>query len=365
MRLTIPQAGSEIRLMTRERPPLTRRQFLSRTASATAGLATLTAGCATPPKPVEAPYVMTVLGPIAPELLGVTLPHEHVLLDFIGPELVRRDRYSQDEVVEVALPHLQRLKDFGGQSLVECTPAYLGRDPRLLKRLATEAQLHLLTNTGFYGAGQNRFLPPRSRTQTVDEIAFRWLAEWRDGIDGTGVRPGFIKIGVDGGELSDLQRKLVRAAARTHRYSGLVISAHTGDGTAALDELRILREENVAGSALIWGHAQNEANLELHRRAAQEGAWIEFDHLGPQTVGHHVELVQHMKFHRLLHRVLVSHDGGWFEVGKPGGGEFRSYDTLFTEFIPALKTAGFSDPEIHQLLVHNPREAFTVRVRET
>jgi phosphotriesterase-related protein len=64
-----------------------------------------------------------------------------------------------------------------------------------------------------------------------------------------------------------------------------------------------------------------------------------------------------------LKRVLISHDAGWYEVGKPEGGEFRPYDTLFNQFLPALKESGFTQDEIHQLLVVNPREAFTIRVR--
>jgi phosphotriesterase-related protein len=70
-----------------------------------------------------------------------------------------------------------------------------------------------------------------------------------------------------------------------------------------------------------------------------------------------------MKERGFLQRVLVSHDAGWYEIGKPGGGEFRPYDTLFHDFLPALKDAGFSPAEIRQLIVDNPREAFTIRPR--
>ncbi len=70
-----------------------------------------------------------------------------------------------------------------------------------------------------------------------------------------------------------------------------------------------------------------------------------------------------MKGRGLLGRVLISHDAGWYAVGEPGGGTFRSYTTLFERFLPALKTAGFTDGEIRSLTVDNPAEAFTIRVR--
>ena len=63
--------------------------------------------------------------------------------------------------------------------------------------------------------------------------------------------------------------------------------------------------------------------------------------------------------------VLHSHDARWYHVGEPGGENFRPYDTLFTEFIPALRNEGFAELELRQLLVENPREAFTIRVRST
>jgi phosphotriesterase-related protein len=90
--------------------------------------------------------VMTVRGPIAPEQMGPTLPHEHVLFDFVGAAQVARARYDAEEVFWAALPRLRRIREQGIRTLVECTPAYLGRDPARLRRLAEANGLHLLTN---------------------------------------------------------------------------------------------------------------------------------------------------------------------------------------------------------------------------
>ena len=306
---------------------------------------------------------MSVTGEIAPEQLGTTLPHEHVLVDFIGADKVSPERYDRDEAFTVAIPHLKRLRDLGGQALVECTPAYLGRDPLLLKRLSEESGVTILTNTGYYGARKGKFVPAHAFEESADQLAARWLKDWRDGIEGTGIRPGFIKIGVDGGPLTAVNRKLVRAAARTHLQSGLTIAAHTGDGEAALEQLTILQDEGVEPSAWIWVHAQNERNGDLHLRAARQGAWVEFDGVGPKSIDRHVELVRTMRSHELLDRVLISHDAGWYSVGEPRGGNFRPYDTLFAEFLPALTKANVSEEDIRLLTVTNPANAFTIRVR--
>lgn len=291
------------------------------------------------------------------------MPHEHVLVDFIGAAKISQSRYRPDEVFQVALPHLQRIRDLGCQTLVECTPAYIGRDARLLQRLSRATGLNALTNTGYYGAAQNKYLPEHAFTESADQLAARWIREAKEGIEGTGVRPGFMKIGVDAGPLSEVHRKLVRAAARAHWATGLTIAAHTGNGAAALDELRVIQEEGLRSEAFIWVHAQSESNPDLHARAAELGAWVEFDGIAPKSIDQHVRFVRTLRDRGFLNRVLISHDAGWYHVGEPGGGNFRPFDTLFTAFMPALKKEGFTDEEVRGLLVMNPRDAFTIRVR--
>jgi phosphotriesterase-related protein len=336
-----------------------RREFL-RSAAALATAEALQSGLSAAPDSLE---VMTVLGPVAADALGVTLPHEHVLVDFIGADKVSRDRYDADEAFRVALPHLKRAREFGVRTFIECTPAYVGRDPLLLRRLAEGSGLHILTNTGYYGVGQQKFLPAHALTETSDQLAARWTGEWRNGIEETGIRPGFIKIAVEAGPLSLVARKLVQAATRTHRATGLTIASHTGNGAAALEQLSVAREEGLDGSTFIWVHAQNERDAAVHARAAQRGAWVSFDGLGPKTVERYVAMVRTMKERGLLDRVLVSHDAGWYHVGEPGGGTFRAFDTLFTELIPALRRAGLTENDIRQLTVANPCNAFAIRVR--
>ena len=247
--------------------------------------------------------VMTVLGPISPDQFGSALAHEHVLVDFIGADRVSRERYDANDAFEVTLPYLRRVKELGCGGFAECTPAYLGRDPRLLERLAKATGLRVLTNTGYYGAAKDQFVPRHAYEESADLLADRWVKEWWDGIEGTGIRPGFIKTGVDAGPLSGIDRKLIQAAARTHARTGLTIASHTGNTRAALEQLDVLAEERVRPDAFIWVHAQSDWELESRVEAA------------------------------------------------------------YTAFVPALRQAHWTAKEIHQLLVSNPATAFTVRVR--
>ena len=251
-----------------------RRSFLGITASLLLKSRTGYGQAAT----VQTATVQTVLGPIAADDLGVTLMHEHVLVDFIGADKVSRDRYDAEEAFRTALPFLKRVRGLGCRTLVDCTPAYIGRDAALLRRLAQASGLHLVTNTGYYGAADDKFVPRHAYTETAEQLAGRWTREARDGIEQTGIKPGIMKIGVDKGPLSEIDAKLVRAAAKTHLESGLSIASHTGDGTAALAQIDLLNSEGVDGSALIWVHAQSEPdgkNVSRPPGAGPGSSWTE------------------------------------------------------------------------------------------
>jgi predicted metal-dependent phosphotriesterase family hydrolase len=305
----------------------------------------------------------SVRGRLDAAALGTTLVHEHVLVDFAGAEAASRSRYDAEEVFRVALPHLTELRQRGCQTLLECTPAYLGRDPLLLRRLSEASGLQIVTNTGYYGAARDIAVPRHAYSESPNGLAARWTAEYERGIEGTGIRPGFVKIGVDSGPLSAIDRKLVEAGALTHLATGLTLAIHTGDGRAALEILGALAGLGVAAEAYVWVHAQSEPDRATRAWAAQQGAWVELDGVSPRTLDSHVEAVLDLHRRNRLDRVLVSQDAGWYHVGEPGGGSYRSHAFLFDAFVPALRKGGLADAEIHALLVRNPAEAFGIRRR--
>ena len=299
-----------------------------------------------------------------PKQMGKTLVHEHVLVDFVRHENNRPEAYSAEEAMAHVLPHLETLKAHGVQTLIECTPAYIGRDVRLLKKISDETGLHILTNTGFYGAQNNRFVPEYILTMTATMISTFWIAEFYQGIDGTGIRPGFIKIGVDRKPLSDFHATLVRAAALTHKATGLTIMSHTGPAVGAFQQLEILKEENVSPEAFIWTHASDENDWSQLIKAAKMGAWISFDKYGwkEEYAESYPKILKRMKEEDVLNKALISHDAGWFDPGQPEH-PFKPYTPIFEELIPRLKKEGFSNNDIELLLEKNPAKAFVVKKR--
>jgi predicted metal-dependent phosphotriesterase family hydrolase len=338
---------------------MNRRNFL-----VTTGIGVLAASELTRANVQKDGQAMTVLGPIVPAQLGRTLIHEHIMVDFIGADAIRPGRYDPQDVFLKALPHLRQVKSAGCNTLVDCTPAYIGRDPGLLRRLSQASGLQIVTNTGLYGAAQEKYVPKFAYAETAQQLAARWVKEFEDGIEPSGVRPGIIKIGVDSGPLSEIDAKLVKAAAITHQRTGLAIASHTGDGVAAMAQISTLKSHGVAPEGFVWVHAQNETDTQLHLRAADVGAWVEFDGISSATAEKHAELVLRMKQAGYLSHVLLSQDSGWYHVGEPGGGNFHPYNFLIAEFLPLLGRRGVSETEIETLMVHNPRTVLT-RLRQS
>lgn len=308
--------------------------------------------------------ISTVKGTIRPSQMGKTLIHEHMLVDFIGADKINFDRWNRDEVVRVVLPYLLEVKKQGIKTILDCTPAFLGRDVLLLRLLAQKSGLQILTNTGYYGAVDNKYLPKWAFTETAEQLADRWTFEFEKGIDETDIKPGFIKIGINPGPLSELHRKLIRAAGLTHLRTGLTICSHTGPAAAAFEELEELRGIGVHPSAFVWVHAQNESNKNLYTKAAQMGAWVSLDGLGWGDWENYAAWIDLMRSNKLLHRVLISHDAGWYKPSEVKGGNFVGFTSIFEKLFPILRQKGFSEPDFNQLLIRNPANAFKLSIKK-
>lgn len=311
--------------------------------------------------PTPQPVVMTVTGPVDVSRLGLVLSHEHIMSTF-GAEPAATPGYDKVAVLGAVEPALRALHAAGVGTVVEATAAYFGRDVHLLRLIAERTGLQVVTNTGYYGAANGRYLPPELLSLTATEVAARWIAEWRDGIAGSGIRPGFIKLGVNAGPLRPVDRLLVAAAAQAHLATGLTIAVHTGaNDVAAAEQLSILAAAEVSPEAWIWVHAQNAvAGMEQLIGAGRRGAWLSLDGWTPALVARDLETLKQLKAAGLLHRVLLSHDGNLYPAA---GGKPRPMDWLVRSGRATLLAAGFTEEEWQMMTRENPARAYAVAVR--
>lgn len=317
-------------------------------------------------------YIMTVKGPVEPSAIGLSLVHEHIMVDFIGADSTGDFRWNRDSVVAKTMPFVDETKNYGVKTIFECTPEYLGRDPLILQELTDKTGIIFITNTGLYGAHYNKFLPYDFFSTDFEILAEKWTGEFINGIGDTGIKPGFIKIGVNPDDtLSPSDTKLIQAAAVTHLNTGLTIASHTGPDKPAFAQIEILKEKGIDPSAFIWVHA-NRGTIEGNIAAARAGAWISLDNVNalverqpgsPNSIEWYAERIIKMKEEGLLGKILISHDSGWYDPAIPEGGQYKGYTDIFEYLIPVLKEKGMTREDIDQILVKNPVEAYKVRIR--
>jgi phosphotriesterase-related protein len=302
-------------------------------------------------------FIETVRGRIDPSEMGLTLIHEHVMCDFVGASETGPHRWDREAVTARMLPYLRAIAERGVRTFVDCSPRYIGRDPVLLQTLSRLANVHMVTNTGFY---KEPFLPEWAMDVRAEELAEHWMAEWQHGIEGTGIRPGFIKIAVNPGPLVPVQQRIVRAAALTHLATGLTVASHTGHAGAAIESLDIVESAGMDPARYIIVHANSMRDIAAHDALAARGAWLEYDGLGAESAAWHADLVVHALERGYGGQVLLSHDAGWYSVGEPNGGTVRPYMYLIDSFVPLLRERGLDDYLVRSLLVDNPRRALEI-----
>ncbi len=227
--------------------------------------------------------VQTIRGPIDAAELGRTLSHEHLTAGGAGMERLPWI-YDEDEAAGLAIEALGRARAAGVQGLIDCTTLDLGRQTGLFKRVAAaDTGVHIVCATGVY-----RWVPMYFMRREIDEIAAHFLRELRDGIDGSGIRPGIIKLAWDmehrlndgppGMTIRDGLERTARAAARAAKAAGVPITCHARAvdelGTPLLD---LFESEGLDLRAVTIGHSNDTSDLAYLKRLLGRGATVGLD----------------------------------------------------------------------------------------
>jgi phosphotriesterase-related protein len=300
--------------------------------------------------------LITTLGPKRADELGLILPHEHIFVDLRRPDEPGHGQADPADVVALMAPELARAKALGVTALVDCAPVGVGRRADILRAVSEAAQLPVIAPTGIY---REPWVP--AWALAADEAALRdWmLGELRGEIEGSGVQAAWIKLGAGDDGLTDRETTILRAAARAAAEVGAAIGSHTIRGRVARRQIDIIEACGYAAERFIWIHASAEPDIALNLELARRGAWIEYDFIGkPGTDDLHLDRIRRLLDAGLGDRLLLSHDRGWYDPAKPGGGAPQPFTYLCEQFLPKLRAAGVDEPTIHRLTRDNPFRAF-------
>jgi predicted metal-dependent phosphotriesterase family hydrolase len=310
-----------------------------------------------------APRVMTVSGPIPPDKLGFTLPHEHTGISLWHIDN-RWDYWELTVDDDVILDELRDFRRRGGGTLVDLTLPGTGRDPDRLRRLASATGLNIVMGTGWY---REAYYPAEVLVdrRTVDDLAAEMIAELEHGVGTSGIRPGIIgEIGTDKPWVSAQEERVHRAAARAALRTGMAITTHGVHSPVGLAQLAIFLHEGVDPSRVVIGHADSYHDLDFYLAVLDAGANLEFDFLGhrfgveetmePRLVETLVELLER----GYAGQVLLSQDVCHNRQLKAHGG--FGYVYLQQHFLPTLRTAAVGEGEIRMITIENPARILAI-----
>ncbi len=304
--------------------------------------------------------IMTVLGPISPDELGVTAAHEHLILDsyyvsgdaFLAWTGCMADGLLIDEAL--IIDELAYFQKAGGRSVVEVTTPDLRRNPQGLKRIAEATGLNVIMGCGWY---RGPFLPERIERANANELAAEIVRDLTEGADDTGIRAGIIgEIGADKDYISPAEERVFRAAARAHNQTGAAITTHAFLYPVGLDQLDILQEEGADLRRVIVGHCDTYLSLDYHEAIVKRGAYVQYDDIGKRY--HCPDERRIAALIELLRRgyesqILLSSDVCLRSHLHLNGG--IGYDHVLAKFLPALREAGVSEEQIEMMTVENPK----------
>lgn len=319
--------------------------------------------------------VQTVLGPIDASELGFTLPHEHIQVSSAGflqswPEYFG----GREQLVNKAVEKLKEAKAEGVDTVVDVTPADIGRDVRLLEEVSRKSGVHIITSTGHW------LVPSLSmQSRTAEELTRFFMLEIERGIDGTGIKPGVIKVATDQPGLNPFLENTLRAAARAGIASGLPIMAHThSEGRIGEQQAAIFEEEGLSPDRVCLSHSDDIDDVEYLAGLAKRGYVLGMDHLtwgtelavasgimGSLPWQKRVENIKALIDAGYVEKLFISNDW-YFDIsmtptGFMAGKEQTNPDgILFSsrKVIPHLKELGVTDQQIKTITVENPKRFF-------
>ena len=340
--------------------------------------------------------VRTVRGDISPEQLGITLCHEHLLIDLKrvfdepddahGKEMAYKPvelatlgwiranyinnhdnvgLYIEREVIE----EISLYREAGGSTLVEVTPVDIGRNPEGLLRIAEASDINIVMGSGYYVYGTH---PEDMEARTEDDLAEEISRDVTAGVGNTRIKSGIIgEIGCTW-PLDNNERKVLRAAAQAQRATGAALTIHPGrDPQAPAEILEVIDAAGGDVGRTIMGHLDRTFHHYSDFAAfARNGCYLEFDMFGLESAyypfgptdmpndGRRIDLIMRLIEAGYLDRILVSHDIAFKHLLVRYGG--NGYGHILQNAVPKMKTKGMTGTQIDAVLKTNPQQVLAI-----
>lgn len=312
------------------------------------------------------PVVRTVLGDIKPEQMGITYPHEHIVLGYTGAREDIGPSFNREAVIKEILNDLGKaVQTHGLKTLVDVTPPEVGRDVDIMQEVARRLNLNVVCATGNYT--QAAGFPFYWNLMDIEQFEERYTREITEGVGPGKVKCGVLKVAMGGAQVNPGEEKAFRGAARVSKKLGVSICIHAfgwqipAEKPSPLVALDILLQEGADPTRIQLGHLEGaRGNLAQLLEVAKRGAYMAFDLVGRNRAEAdpiRVAAISGLIANGYLDRILLSmdHQGAWVPQRPP---RYVALGTSFLDlynFLPVLQKGGVTDKQIEKILVDNPR----------
>ncbi|ARI76348.1 phosphotriesterase family protein [Halobacillus mangrovi] len=321
--------------------------------------------------------VETVLGPVDANELGKTLIHEHFYFGYPGFQGDMTLGTSDfDEKKRQGIEVARLIQEQGVDTVVDPTPNECGRDVNLLKAVSEDTGLNIICATGYYyeGEGATPYFKFRQQLGTAEEEIYElFMEEITNGIEGTGIKPGIIKLASSKGEITEYEQMFFRAAVKAQKETGIVLLTHTQEGTMGPEQATFLIGQGADPSKIVIGHMCGTTDITQHLETLNQGVYIAMDRFGIQgMVGAPMDEARMTVLMGLLgqgyeKQLFLSHDtvNVWWGrdpvIPEPIQPLMQNWspDRLFKRILPQLKERGMTEEQVSQMLERNAGVLFS------
>ncbi|MBI4201911.1 MAG: phosphotriesterase [Chloroflexi bacterium] len=313
------------------------------------------------------PTINSVLGPLDTANLGYTLAHEHVMASSAGIQATFPEFLDRKGTLEKAVADLTLAYQEGVRTIVDVTTMDLGRDIRLLEEVSRRTGVQIIAATGIW-----RDIPRVFWAARPDQVADLFVREIEEGIEGTGIKAGIIKVANDQGGVTPQGEIILRAAARASKRTGAPITTHTwSPERVGEQQVRVFEEEGLDLNRVYIGHSNDTRDLDYLYGLLGKGVWVGLDRYpGGRAAGtpnweQRTETAMELIDAGYGHRIMLSHD--WSVtlsiVSQEQQEERRRYNPDGYLFIkrrvePRLVELGISRVAVSRINTENPQRFF-------
>lgn len=300
--------------------------------------------------------IETVRGKIDPNAMGVTMCHEHFIMDI---SRIRKDNDSNFNDVDLIKREITKAKILGVDTFIEVTCIDMGRNVEILRYLSEVCDVNIIVSTGYY---LDPYHSKEIRNSSIEEIEKIFIKELTIGIENTNIKAGVIGEVATSEIMTDSEYRVLCAAAKAGSKVGCAVTTHCQFGKLAIEQYEILTSNGLNPKKIVLGHLDLADNIEYYEELLSKGVNIGFDTIGKtnylsdeKRADNLIKLIQLGYVNQIVLSQDISRMSYLSELGEKSG-----YMTVIKDFIPILIKKGLDRQSINKLLIENPKRIFNI-----